>query len=132
MTLEDRLSNLSPIVRSIVRVVAALLFFSYGFSKMFGFPAPITETPFTLLWFAGAIEFVASGFLTVGLFSRCSALIMSGMMAIGYFMHHAPHGVFPQLNGGNAPILFSFIFLYIVFAGPGPWSIDAKLVKRRF
>jgi putative oxidoreductase len=129
MPLQDRLTDLSPYVLSIVRIMVALLFFSHGLSKMFGFPSPKMPDPLTLAWFAGAIEFIGGGLLAVGYLSRFAAFIMSGEMAVGYFMSHAPRGFFPQLNGGDAAILFCFIFLYFVFAGPGPWSIDAMVGK---
>ena len=131
MTLEDRVHRYSPYVLSIVRIVAALLFFSHGLSKMVGFPSPRMPDPFTLSWFAGAIEFIGGGLLAAGLFTRTAALIMSGEMAVGYFMSHAPRGFFPQLNGGDAAILYCFMFLYFVFAGAGPWSLDAWLKMRR-
>lgn len=127
MTLEDRLTRLAPIVLSIMRIVVALIFFSHGLSKMVGFPAPGMPALFTLGWFSGVIEFVGGALLAVGFFSRSAAFIMSGEMAVGYFISHAPKGFFPQLNGGDAAILYCFIFFYFVFAGPGPWSIDAMI-----
>ena len=62
----------------------------------------------------------------LGLFTRPVAFILSGMMAVAYFMAHAPKSFFPAVNGGDAAILFCFVFLYLVFAGGGPWSLDAK------
>ncbi|HMF22164.1 MAG TPA: DoxX family protein [Pseudolabrys sp.] len=120
----------SPYVLSIVRIVVALLFFEHGLSKMFGFPQPLPPPVlFSLPWFSGAIELVGGGLLAIGLFSRASAFIMSGEMAFAYFISHAPHGFFPILNRGDAAILYCFIFLYIAFAGGGPWSLDAKLSR---
>ena len=80
---------------------------------------------FQLLWFAGIIELVGGALLTVGLFTRCVAFIMSGEMAIAYFTSHAPRGFFPLLNGGDAAILYCFLFFYFFLAGPGPYSIDS-------
>jgi putative oxidoreductase len=131
MTLEGRLHHYAPYVRSVVRVVIALLFFEHGLSKLFGFPSPRMPDPLTLNWFAGAIEFVGGGLLAAGLYTRTVAFIISGEMAFAYFMSHAPRGFFPQLNGGDAAILYCFIFLYFVFAGAGPWSLDAWLKARR-
>ncbi|MBX6329783.1 MAG: DoxX family protein [Pseudolabrys sp.] len=120
------LERLSPYVLSIVRIMTALLFFEHGLSKLFGFPAPQPmPAAFTLSWFAGLIELVGGALLTLGMASRLAAFIMSGEMAVGYFISHAPHGFFPILNRGDAAILYCFIFLYIVFAGGGPWSLDA-------
>jgi putative oxidoreductase len=131
MTLEDRAQSLAPYILSIVRIVAALLFFEHGLSKLFGFPSPRMPDPLTFLWFAGVIEFIGGGLLAAGLFTRTSAFIMSGEMAVAYFLSHAPRGFFPQLNGGDSAILYCFIFLYIAFAGGGPWSLDAWLIARR-
>ena len=127
MTLEDRLNQLAPYVLSITRIVVALLFFEHGLSKMFGFPGALVPPALTLHWLAGVIEFAGGALLAVGLFTRTSAFIVSGEMAFAYFLSHAPHGFFPQLNRGDAAILFCFIFFYIVFAGGGPWTLDAAL-----
>jgi len=124
-------SRWSPYVLSIVRIVVALLFFEHGLSKLFGFPQPLPPPVlFSLGWFSGAIEFVGGGLLAIGLFSRASAFIMSGEMAFAYFISHAPHSFFPILNRGDAAILYCFIFLYLAFAGGGPWSLDAMLARR--
>lgn len=131
MTLEDRLHRQSPYVLSIVRIVVALLFFEHGLSKMIGFPSPNMPELFTLSWFAGAIEFVAGGLLAVGFATRAMAFISSGEMAFAYFLSHAPASFFPILNRGDGAILYCFIFLYIAFAGGGPWSLDAWLKTRR-
>ena len=120
-------SSFSPQVRSIVRVVAALLFLEHGLSRLFGWPSALPTPPtFTLYWFAGAIELAGGLLLALGLFTRPAALIMSGEMAAAYFISHAPHSFFPILNRGDAAILYCFIFLYFAFAGPGPWSLDAR------
>jgi putative oxidoreductase len=129
--LSNTWSSYSPFVLSIMRIVVALLFFEHGLSKMFGFPQPIPSPAlFSLSWFSGAIEFVGGGLLIIGLFSRASAFIMSGEMAFAYFISHAPHSFFPIINRGDAAILYCFVFLYIAFAGGGPWSLDAKLSSR--
>ena len=82
-------------------------------------------------WYSGAIELVGGALLTVGLFSRSAAFIMSGEMAVAYFMSHAPHSFFPLINRGDSAILYCFVFLYLAFAGPGPWSLDALLSRKR-
>jgi putative oxidoreductase len=79
-----------------------------------------------LIMVAGMIELVGGALVTVGLFTRYAAFIMSGEMAAAYFMVHAPKSFFPALNMGEGAILFCFVFLYIAAAGPGPWSIDRK------
>ena len=78
-------------------------------------------------WIAGMLELIGGALLVVGLFSRPVAFILSGLMAAAYWMAHAPQGPFPALNGGDAAILYCFVFLYIVFAGPGPISLDKVL-----
>jgi putative oxidoreductase len=130
MTLEDRLHQMSPSVLSILRIAVALLFFSHGLSKMFGFPGTQVEPALTLHWFSGALEFAGGALLALGLFTRSTAFVVSGEMAFAYFLSHAARGFFPQLNGGDAAILYCFIFFYFVFAGPGPWSLDAVLKGR--
>ncbi len=122
----------APYVLSILRVVAALLFFEHGTSRLFGWPSPLPTPEFlSLYWFAGAIEFVGGALLVLGLFSRPAALIMSGEMAFAYFLSHASHGFFPILNRGDSSILYCFVFLYIAFAGAGPWSLDALISRKR-
>lgn len=122
-----RLERLAPYVLSILRIMAALLFLEHGLSKFFGFPSATAPHPalFDLEWFAASIELVGGAVLALGLFSRTAALVMSGEMAVGYFLAHAPRSFFPYVNGGDATVLYCFVFLYLVFAGPGPLSLDA-------
>jgi putative oxidoreductase len=120
-------------VLSIVRIVAALIFMEHGTAKLLGFPPPANPGPaaMTLTWFAGAIEIVGGALLALGLFTRPVAFILSGEMAFAYWMAHAPRNFFPLLNGGDAAILYCFLFLYIAFAGGGPWSLDAMMGRGR-
>lgn len=128
----DRLETVwAPRVLSILRIVAALLIFEHGTSKLLGFP-PSDHSGAELLslsWIAGALELVGGALLIVGLFTRPVAFILSGEMAVAYWMAHAPQGPFPLANGGDAAILYCFVFLYLAFAGGGPWSLDA--LRRR-
>lgn len=121
----------APRMLSVLRIVTALIFFAHGTEKILGFPAHRAPDPFTLSWVAGVIELVAGGLLVVGLFTRPMAFLTSGTMAAAYFIAHAPRSVFPSINGGDAAILFCFVFLYFVFAGSGPWSLDAVFRRRR-
>jgi putative oxidoreductase len=115
-----------PRILSILRIVAAVLFFEHGAQKILGFPAGgHSPEMFSLIWVAGILELVGGALLILGLFTRPVAFLLSGEMAFGYWMIHAPKSAFPAVNGGDAAILFCFVFLYFVFAGPGPWSVDA-------
>ena len=116
----------APQALSLLRIVTALLFLQHGTGKLFGFP-PIGMNPpaMSLFWIAGVIEIVGSLLLIAGLASRPVAFLLSGEMAIAYWMVHAPQSTFPLLNHGESAILFCFIFLLIAAAGPGPWSLDA-------
>jgi putative oxidoreductase len=117
--------SVEPYALSILRIMAGLLFMEHGTAKLLGFP-PGTATPalFGLIWFAGVIELVGGGLVALGLFTRYAAFIMSGEMAIGYFLAHAPHGFFPLVNRGEAAVLYCFVFLYLAVAGGGTWSLD--------
>jgi putative oxidoreductase len=115
-----------PRVLSILRIIVGLLFMEHGLAKLTGFPPapPGLQTAFHLMWFAGVIEAVGGFLVAVGLFTRAAAFIMSGEMAIAYFMSHAPRGFYPAANGGDAAILYCFIFFYFFVAGGGAWALD--------
>ena len=116
----------APRMLSVLRIVSALIFMAHGTQKLLNFPASDMSPPlFSIFGLAGLIEIVAGVLLLVGLFTRPAAFISSGTMAVAYWMAHAPQSPFPALNGGDAAILYCFVFLYIFFAGPGPWSVDA-------
>ena len=127
MAISNTLNPWAPRVLSVVRIVAGLIFLAHGSQKLLGCPASDMNPPmFSIFWFAGVIELVAGTLITIGLFTRPAAFVASGTMAFAYFIAHAPQNFFPALNGGDAAILFCFFFLYLVFAGPGSWSIDAQ------
>jgi putative oxidoreductase len=131
--LSVRPSSLGPILLSVLRIVAGLLFLEHGAQKLLGFPPGMQmEMPaaFTQLWFAGAIELVGGILLVLGLFTRPVAFLCAGEMAFAYFIGHAPRGFYPANNMGDAAILYCFVFLYLSAAGPGPWSVDAMRGRR--
>src|SRR5258708_11645923 len=122
----------APRLLSILRIVTALLFMTHGIAKHFKYPPlPVFAKlePVSLLGLAGALELVGGVLLILGLFTRPVAFILSGQMAVAYFMAHAPRGFHPLVNGGESTILFCFLFLYIAAAGAGPWSLDAARKK---
>lgn len=120
----------APRMLSVLRIMAALTLLSFGTDKILGFPGSRSPDAFTLSWTAGMLELVGGFLLTIGLFSRPVAFVLSGLMASAYFIAHAPQNFFPSVNGGAAAILFCFVFLYLVFTGPGPWSIDVLRDRR--
>lgn len=116
----------APRMLSVLRIMAALIFFAHGTDKILGFPdTGGTPDAFTMGWIAGVLELFGGGLLVLGLFTRPVAFVLSGLAAAAYFIGHAPESFFPVINGGDAAILFCFVFFYLVFAGPGPWSLDA-------
>ncbi len=131
MRIEQTASRLSPHILSALRIMSALLLLQHGLSKFFAFPAAMNRPAlFSLFWFAGALELVFGTLLLVGLWTRLAAFILSGELAFAYFLGHAHRGFYPLTNGGEAAVLFCFVFLYIAFAGGGPWSIDAIRGRR--
>lgn len=124
------LENWSPRVLAVVRIITALLFIEHGLMKLVAFPAAIPGLPSPLpgiMLAAALIEIIGGTLIAVGLLTRIAALLCSGEMAAAYFMFHAPKSFWPAVNQGDAAILFCFVFLYLVFAGAGAWSLDACL-----
>ncbi len=121
------LADWAPRLLSVLRIVVALLFIEHGAQKLFGFPvspAGGLPAPLSLLWDGAVLEFAGGLLVLVGLFTRPVAFLLSGEMAFAYWMFHAPRSPFPVINGGDAAILFCFVFLYLAAAGGGVWSLD--------
>lgn len=137
MRYEERLDAYAPYALAALRIVAALIFMEHGTQKLFGFPAPPERglpPTLSLFWIGAILELGGGLLLLLGLFTRPVALILSGEMAVAYWMFHAPRNLYPVLNGGDAAILFCFVFLLLAFTGPGALSIDrmrARSVPRR-
>ena len=126
------LDKWQPQLLSVLRIVTGLLFLEHGTAKLLHFPqvAMFAGQLPPLMTGAGIIEIVGGVLVVVGFFSRFAAFVLSGEMAVGYFMAHAPQSFFPLINRGDAAILYCFVFFYLVFAGPGPWSLDALIWPR--
>ncbi|HTQ84387.1 MAG TPA: DoxX family protein [Pseudolabrys sp.] len=123
-------AQLAPYTLAALRVVSGALFLAHGLVKTVGFPAgaqPGLQPLMSVFGVGGVIEIVTGVLLIVGLYSRAAAFIASGEMAVGYWLFHAPASFYPVINGGDAAILFSFIFLNIAAMGPGAFSLDTLL-----
>ena len=120
--------SLAPALLSILRVMTGLLLLEHGTGKLLGFPGLpfINQTPSAMLYFTGAMELLGGILITIGLFTRPTAFVLSGFAAFAFFLVHFPRSFFPAVNGGEAAVLYCFIFLYLAAAGPGPWSVDRE------
>ena len=122
----------SPRALSVLRIVAAFLFMTHGTAKLFQIPHLQMFDNLQLMSLIGVQGILEAGggvLLLIGLLSRPVAFILSGDMAVAYFMSHWPESWLPLLNDGDLAVLYCFVFLYLSVAGPGPWSVDA--LRRR-
>ena len=132
---EVGIARRSPYALALLRIVSGLIFLEHGLQKFLSFPAGkaagmgwTLDNPGA---FAGIIELSCGLLIAIGLFTRPAAFLASGTMAVAYWLAHAPQNFFPVNNGGDAAILYCFVVLYLVFAGPGVWSVDALRVRSR-
>lgn len=120
---------------SVLRIVAGAVFISFGTMKLFNFPPlPAGMPPIPLIsqmGLAGTLESFGGLLILTGLFTRPVSFVLAGEMAVAYFQGHYPHSFWPTTNMGTPAILYCFIFLYFVFAGAGPWSVDAMIARSR-
>jgi putative oxidoreductase len=132
MSLEANASAWAPRMLSVLRIMTGLLFLQHGTAKLLGFPVTDFRPEISSLpGIAGIFELVGGVLIVLGLFTRPVAFILAGMMAVAYFVAHwpttaGPAPFFPIQNGGELAIMYCFVFLYLMCAGPGPWSVDAK------
>jgi len=122
----------TPRILGILRIIIGFLFLQHGTAKLLGMPHVAMFDGlqlFSLLGLAGILELAGGLLILVGLFTRPTAFILSGQMAVAYFMAHAPHGFLPILNQGELAVVYCFVFLYLSFAGGGAYSIDAARNK---
>lgn len=126
MSLVDRFQSWAPRILGALRIIAGALFACYGAQKIFGWfgGIPPGAAPKSLIWSAGTIELIGGLLIMLGLFTRITAFICSGQMAIAYFTGHATHGFWPIVNHGELAVLFCWLFLYIAAAGYGAFALD--------
>ena len=132
MSLSPSDTRYVPYILAALRIVAGLLFLGHGIVKLLGFPldaAPGPQELLSLFGIAAVIEVVTGVLIMLGLFTRAAAFLASGEMAVAYWMVHAPQSLYPAVNGGDAAILFCFVFLYVAAAGPGAFGLDRLLRK---
>ena len=123
-------ARFAPHMLSVLRIMTGLLIMQHGLQKLLGFPStPASGMPalVSLMGLAGVLELFGGILIVLGLFTRPTAFVLAGFTAVAYFMAHASRNFFPVVNGGELAILFCFVFLYLVTAGPGAWSLDARL-----
>jgi len=117
----------SAIVLGIFRILLGLMFMTHGTAKLFGWPegspAAVGAWP---VWWAGMLEVLLGGLITLGFFTRPAAFVASGMMAVAYFWMHFPDGFWPSVNGGETAVLYCFTFLLLVFIGPGALAVSRR------
>jgi putative oxidoreductase len=123
------ITRFQPYALSLLRLVAGFTFSLHGLQKLFGAFGGMggkggTASLFSLLWAAGVLEAFGGLLFFAGFYTRLVAFILSGQMAVAYFSTHARRNFWPILSGGELAALYCFIFFYVVFAGPGPWSLD--------
>jgi putative oxidoreductase len=129
----DSLERHRPTALAGLRIITGLMFMQHGTQKIFSFPAE-ARGPFELMsqmGIGGVLELVGGALIVLGLLTRPVAFLLSGMMAVAYFQFHAMSGgLFPMVNGGELAALYCWVFLYLVFAGPGAFSVDGILAKK--
>jgi putative oxidoreductase len=130
--MNEKIAAWTPRALSVFRIITGLMIIEHGMAKIIGWPvvpAFANLQPFSLIGAAGFIELIGGALLILGLFTQPAAFILSGEMAVAYFMVHAPKGFYPLVNGGTLAIMYCFACLYLSTAGAGPWSVDAAMKR---
>ena len=131
-TIAATMAAWAPRALSVLRIITGLMIIEHGMAKLLGWPVVPAFAQlklFSLLGLAGTIELVGGALLILGLFTQPAAFIVSGEMAVAYFMVHEPRSFFPLINGGSLAIIYCFACLYLSTAGAGPWSVDAAMKR---
>ncbi len=136
MAIRDTVERCTPYAHALLRIVTGFLFLQHGAAKLLGYPhVPMFDNLrlFSLIGLAGVLELVGGTLVLVGLFTRVAAFVLSGEMAVAYFMAHAPKGhvLTPSLNGGELAVMYCFVFLFLAAAGAGAWSVDGAWRRPR-
>jgi putative oxidoreductase len=131
MSFDSAAARYVPHAQALLRIVSGYLFMMHGVAKLFHVPhVPMYDDVqlLSLIGLAGVLELVGGALLIVGLFTRITAFVLSGEMAVAYFLAHAGKGdpLMPMLNQGEPAVLFCFVFLFLAAAGAGAWSLDAR------
>lgn len=128
----ERLTSIAPHVLGITRILFGTMMACHGAQKVLGlFGGLPPGVPAYIVWIAGSIELVGGALIAVGLFTRPTAFLMSGLMAAAYFMGHAPNGFLPKVNGGELAVIYCWFALYLAAQGPGAWALDQLLIRRQ-
>lgn len=136
MDIEARLGKYQPQALSVLRIVMGLLYLCHGLQKWFAFPVAIPASAniklLSMIGIAGVIEIIGGALVALGLYTRYAAFILSGEMAVAYWFYanRPSRGFLPIQNGGTLEVVYCFVFLYLVFAGAGVWSLDAQWRKK--
>jgi putative oxidoreductase len=129
----NSLNRFADPVYCIMRLMVGLMFACHGAQKVLGWfakPGQAPAPPDMLTTVGGWIELICGLVIAIGLLTRFAAFIASGMMAVAYFMAHAKGHFFPILNRGELAVVYSWVFLFVCFYGPGRWSVDAMMNRR--
>jgi len=132
MSAIERFTGSAPRILAGARILAGIMFACHGAQKVFGVFGGVPPTaPALIIWTSGPIELIGGILIALGLFTRSAAFLSSGLMAVAYFMAHAPRGFWPTQNEGELAVLYCWLFLFLSAHGPGTWALDDLLRRKR-